>query len=182
MAEMNDIVIAYSNEIPKEGKAPDAWIHYLRSLQDRSIRLVKAIVDRYDGDVGSLAKTLGVTPATVSRYLQQPVVRYMIQERKPSLEIEGQIASREERQAFWTSIMRDGQHELKERLKAAELLGRSQCDFTDKVEVKGEIHTLHELVKSLREEPPPRLPEPHAAALPVQALEKLPAPAEDPLA
>lgn len=51
------------------------------------------------------------------------------------------IATREERQSFWTSILRgqtpDGNGELPkfaDRLKASELLGRSQADFIERTE------------------------------------------------
>lgn len=51
----------------------------------------------------------------------------------------GLIADRVERQAYWTAVMR-GQVDLDpqvlaQRLKAAELLGKSQADFIEKVEV-----------------------------------------------
>lgn len=39
------------------------------------------------------------------------------------------IATREERQAFWTATMRDQEADLKIRLKASEILGRAQGDF-----------------------------------------------------
>ncbi len=47
------------------------------------------------------------------------------------------IASREKRQAFWTSVMETETEEMRERLKASELLGRSEADFVEKHEVSG---------------------------------------------
>ena len=47
------------------------------------------------------------------------------------------IATREERQSFWTQAMRDEARELKDRLKASELLGKSQADFIDRKEITG---------------------------------------------
>ena len=52
------------------------------------------------------------------------------------------IATREERQAFWTRVMCDQEPEgpglaLKDRLKASELLGKSQADFLDRHEHSG---------------------------------------------
>lgn len=46
------------------------------------------------------------------------------------------IATREERQTFWTSILRGEMPdaEMKDRLKASELLGRSQADFIERVD------------------------------------------------
>lgn len=48
------------------------------------------------------------------------------------------IANAKERQEFWTSVMRADEGyeaDMKDRLKASELLGRAQLDFIDKVEV-----------------------------------------------
>lgn len=42
------------------------------------------------------------------------------------------IASREERQQTWTALMRDKRQDVKNRLKASELLGRSEGDFLDR--------------------------------------------------
>ena len=39
------------------------------------------------------------------------------------------IATVIERQEFWTAVMRDEKAEMKDRLKASELLGRGQQDF-----------------------------------------------------
>lgn len=48
------------------------------------------------------------------------------------------IATREERQAFWTAMMRGEEPgEPKDRLKASELLGKSQADFLDRHEHTG---------------------------------------------
>ena len=44
------------------------------------------------------------------------------------------IATREDRQKFWTETMYSPEFDLAYRLKASELLGRSQADFKDKVE------------------------------------------------
>ncbi|MBK1725731.1 terminase small subunit [Halorhodospira neutriphila] len=53
------------------------------------------------------------------------------------------IAEREERQAWWTSIMR-GEHRpdgsvptISEQLRASELLGRAQGDFVERREITG---------------------------------------------
>ena len=53
--------------------------------------------------------------------------------RKPSVS----IATREERQRFWTSVMMDESVEWPQRLRASELLARSQADFLDRREITG---------------------------------------------
>jgi phage terminase small subunit len=50
------------------------------------------------------------------------------------------IATRQERQEFWTRVMLGREDaELRDRLKASELLGRSEEDFTEKVKHSGGI-------------------------------------------
>jgi phage terminase small subunit len=67
------------------------------------------------------------------------------------------IATREERQAFWTSVLRgdvtDGEGlppKFSDRLKASELLGRSQADFIERLRHEGEdgkpLHVRVEVV------------------------------------
>jgi hypothetical protein len=57
--------------------------------------------------------------------------------------------TRQERQKFWSDLM-DSDENIRDRLKASELLGRSEADFTDKVQ--GElILTLEEKLKQMRE-------------------------------
>ena len=46
------------------------------------------------------------------------------------------IATRQDRQRFWTDTMQDGALDMKDRLKASELLGKSEGDFLDRVEAK----------------------------------------------
>lgn len=48
----------------------------------------------------------------------------------------GAIADREERLAFYSEVMRSEEHAAKDRLKAAELLGKVGGDFVVKVEVE----------------------------------------------
>jgi len=54
------------------------------------------------------------------------------------------IANREERQAFWTAILRDEGRPIDERLRASELLARSEADFLTRVQSTG--LTLEQLI------------------------------------
>lgn len=54
------------------------------------------------------------------------------------------IATREERWEFWTAMMRGKEPgEPKDRLKASELLGKSQGDFIDRVDATTRIIVEH---------------------------------------
>lgn len=64
------------------------------------------------------------------------------------------IATRQDRQRFWTDAMQDGTHDMSVRLKASELLGRSEADFKDRVEHTGTL-TLEQLVAASAQAPPP---------------------------
>ena len=48
-------------------------------------------------------------------------------------------ASRNLRQAFWLSIMQNEDHDLKDRLKASELFGKSEGDFVERLDVSGKL-------------------------------------------
>jgi phage terminase small subunit len=47
------------------------------------------------------------------------------------------IATREERQAFWSKVMNDQVEDMSSRLRASELLGKSQADFIERKEISG---------------------------------------------
>ena len=68
-------------------------------------------------------------------------INKVMNERKSTL-----IATREQRQEFWTSVMLDTDTAMKDRLKASELLGKSEGDFTDKVQANISGMTLADLV------------------------------------
>ena len=53
------------------------------------------------------------------------------------------IATRCDRQRFWTQVMGDGEAEMKDRLKASELLGKTQADFVERREVVGSAAVEH---------------------------------------
>lgn len=92
----------------------------------------------YKGEAGTLA-------VTAYHLLRNPKVRDAILKRE-----EGTLAklvmTREERQELWSEIAADPSLEPRDRLKASELLGKSQADFTERLEVKGEL-TLVDLVR-----------------------------------
>jgi len=100
----------------------------------------QTFVDVYDGNGTEAARIAGYkgtyfTLATVGKEnLKKPQIWAAIQARIAG-EKASRIATREERQQFWTSFVRDEELDPSARLRASELLGKSQCDFTDKVEL-----------------------------------------------
>ena len=51
------------------------------------------------------------------------------------------VATREERQRFWTHVMNSSEYDIRDRLRASEILGKSQGDFIDRVEAET-AHTV----------------------------------------
>lgn len=104
----------------------------------------------YDGNGADSAKAAGYagSRATLSqqayRLLRNPDVVALIEARE-----EGSFArltlTRIERQELWSEIAADPDAKARDRLKASELLGKSEGDFTERLEVKGEL-TLEALV------------------------------------
>ncbi len=115
-------------------------------------------VDYYDGNATQAAEKAGYkNPRSMgSENLTKPDIQHALKTRE-NRRREGHIADREERQAFWTKILRgketqpavvgtDGEGnsivtdippKMTDRLKASELLGKSEADFTDKLGVGG---------------------------------------------
>jgi len=62
------------------------------------------------------------------------------------------IADREQRQAFWTATMFDEDKDMKHRLKASELLGKSEGDFIERNEVNANVTTCAYDLGKLSEE------------------------------
>ena len=102
----------------------------------------QAFVEAFCGNATEAALKAGYSPKTAysqgQRLLKNDEVKAAIAARQAPNSA-ARIADRQERQSFWTQIMRDPDEDMRNRLKAAELLGRSECDFVEKVELKGTL-------------------------------------------
>ncbi len=96
-------------------------------------------VDAYAGNATEAARLAGYTGSdavlavTGHDLLRNPKIAPLIAARESRL-LKKLIASRERRQEFWTEVLQDRGEEMGARLKASELLGRSEADFTEKVD------------------------------------------------
>jgi hypothetical protein len=131
----------------------------------------RLFVEAYDGEEVYAMRVAGYTGANsylkqrAAEFLRDPLVIEALQNRdKFKLTTDKAIADRLERQALWTAIMRnnDPYHRdqvdangiplpeenipLTTRLKASELLGKSEGDFTEKVDVTGNL-TITDVIK-----------------------------------
>ena len=89
----------------------------------------------------------GYSPKTAysigQELLKKAEIQQAMQEIKDSF-----IADRNERLKFWSATMRDSNEDMKHRLKASELLGKAQSDFTEKIEANQnvKVNTLADLI------------------------------------
>lgn len=94
-------------------------------------------VDAYSGNATEAAIAAGYNKNTArvmgSENLTKPDIISAIRARETKPKAL-RILNREERQNFWTEIVMSSDEQTKDRLKASELLGRSEADFTDKLQ------------------------------------------------
>jgi len=91
----------------------------------------------YNGNATETAINAGYSKKTAysigQRLLKKVEVRGFIEKRQ-NKQIKPLIANRERRQKFWSETLEDENIKIEARLKASELLGRSEADFTDKLQ------------------------------------------------
>ena len=97
----------------------------------------KKFVEAYSGNATEAALKAGYSKDTAysigQENLKKPDIIKAIKEREKQ-NIDSLIAVREERLKFWTQVMRDNLNEMKDRLRASELLGKASGDFIEKIE------------------------------------------------
>lgn len=125
----------------------------------------QAFVDSYTGNGTAAARAAGyagndATLAQVaSENLKKPEVLAAIQVRnqvpaqvRAAVAQAGAVLTRAERQAFWSRVVADERAKLTDRLKASELLGRSEADFVERLQHEGKL-TLEQLVLASQRKP-----------------------------
>ena len=98
----------------------------------------RAFVDAYAGNATAAALAAGYSERSARSQGQRLLTNDDIQDAIKAREakrLAPTIASRQERQEFWTSVLRNEDEAMKDRLKAAELLGKSEGDFLERVEM-----------------------------------------------
>ena len=128
-------------------------------------------VEAFDGDEVFAMRVAGFTGADsylkrkAEDLLSKPLVQQALQKRDDFRVTTNKIiANREERQALWTAIMRNADPHYREevdgngipipqaniplptRLKASELLGKSEADFVDKIDLNANV-TITDIIK-----------------------------------
>ena len=96
----------------------------------------RRFVEAYDGNASEAARQAGYSPKWADKFGPNLIgknreIAAAIREREEK-RVNSLILSREERQIFWSNVVRDPDEDMKNRLKASELLGRSEADFLEK--------------------------------------------------
>lgn len=110
-------------------------------------------IDYYDGNGVETARKAGykgndrTLNAVAVENLSKPFIKDAIEKREVKGKKKG-IKTREERQQFWSDLM-DSATQDKDKLKASELLGKSNADFTANIKHSGEIGVkpFNEIIK-----------------------------------
>ena len=87
-------------------------------------------------------KTESTAGVNAHKLLKNHKISALIEELNQKLTDES-IADIKEVKQFWTQTMRDRAEEMKERLKASEMLAKTGGAFLDRVEVSGEVEVNH---------------------------------------
>lgn len=102
----------------------------------------KAFIQAYCGNATEAALKAGYSKKTAAfigaENLKKPQIIEQIKKREENRSNK-RIATREERQIFWTQTMKDEKADMRDRLRASELLGKSEADFMEKVEHSGSL-------------------------------------------
>ena len=109
-------------------------------------------IDFYDGNATAAALKAGYSQRTAYSIGQENLNKPEIADAIGKREVKRNgpiIMSREDRQVFWTKMTKQAERDG-DKLKASELLGRSQADFTDRHEVDVS-ETVEEMLKKLTE-------------------------------
>ena len=90
-------------------------------------------VDCFAGNIKEAAEKAGLTYQYCRRLATKSNILELIKKRQETEIRPCDIATRQQRQEFWTQIMNDTGKPLPDRLRASELLGKSEADFTDNI-------------------------------------------------
>ena len=107
----------------------------------------RRFVELYNGNATEAAIAAGFSRKTARSIGQRILTNVDISEAIKAREdkkLRSFIASREERQRLWTEIMNDPEMKASDRLRASELLGRSEGDFIERqaVELSGSVNVF----------------------------------------
>ena len=90
------------------------------------------LIDCYAGDIKEAADKAEISYGYARNLMTKSDILEAIRNRQETEVRPKDIADRQERQAFWTKIERDESQSTSDRLRASELMGKSECDFIER--------------------------------------------------
>ena len=93
-------------------------------------------IDCYGGDIKEAADKAEISYGYARNLMTKSDILEAVKNRQETEVRPKDIADRQERQKFWTQMMRDTSEDAKDRLKASDLLGKSEADFTENLSHK----------------------------------------------
>ena len=106
-------------------------------------------VDVFDGNAIKAAIAAGYSVKTAASIgaenLKKPQIIKAIKNREKQV-VKPAVLDRNERQRFWTRIIKDETEEMKNWLRASELLGKSEGDFIERLRHEGELGIIVQVV------------------------------------
>jgi phage terminase small subunit len=119
----------------------NTYLSYVKYMTDRQ----KKFIQFYDGNATKAAIKAGYSKKTArsigQELLTKPDISKAISKRNTKQDAP-MIMSRIQRQEFWSAIANDTKVYISDRLRASELLGKSEADFTDKHEHAVTVNVL----------------------------------------
>lgn len=122
---------------------------------------IRKFLDAYNGSAKRAAELSGISYGYAKNLLMRNDIKAVLRSKiRNSDANRSMIATREERQLYWSRAMHDPNLSPAERMKASELLGKSYCDFSEKKVIEGgdnpiqhQIHvSVEERLKQLRKD------------------------------
>ena len=106
-------------------------------LTEKQRKFVEAYMGQANGNATEAARLAGYSGSetalgvTGHENLRKPKIASAIKKRQNGDPL---IASREDRQRFWTEVMDDPTQDMRDRLRASEILGKSSGDFIERIQ------------------------------------------------
>jgi phage terminase small subunit len=118
-----------------------------RKITDRQ----QKFIDVYDGDVKASAKKAKISYTYARQLRTKTNIIQAIRNRQETELRPRTIMNRQERQEFWTQVVKNKKVEMRDRLRASELLGKSEADFTEKLAITSSDSLTDEECEEVRQ-------------------------------
>jgi hypothetical protein len=111
-----------------------------KGLSDKQLKFIEL----WNGSPTQTAEMAGYShPVTAGKRCMKNVAMCTRIKEKRAAEVKPLVANRIDRQKFWTETMQSAEEKIDARLKASELLGKSEGDFLDRIHQTGDMkHTI----------------------------------------